>query len=402
MISHYKEPMDIASTNFTEEAAIFGGERNFDTAVRNIIEQYNPESIAVASTCLSETIGDDMEKIIRQFKARHAGESLPDIFFASTPSYKGTHMDGFHAATLSLVKHFASSGEPTNKINVFPGFVSPQDIRNLKTILQDFGLEATFITDYDETMDNPSWYTYKNLPEGGTSIAQLQSAGSAMASVELGKTLAKQQEETAGTYLNHQFGIPKISLGLPIGIHESDAFFKALESLSGKESPAKYIAERGRLVDAYVDGHKYNFGKKAVVYGEEDLVIGLVSFLEEIGLDVVLCVSGGKSGQMKRILKEDIQIKSHTEILDDTDFEEMAERCREIRPDILIGNSKGYYISRELNIPLVRVGFPIHDRMGAQRVQHLAYIGTQSLFDKITNALIEKKQNESPVGYKYM
>ena len=28
LISHFKEPFDIASTNFTEESAIFGGEKN--------------------------------------------------------------------------------------------------------------------------------------------------------------------------------------------------------------------------------------------------------------------------------------------------------------------------------------------------------------------------------------
>jgi nitrogenase molybdenum-iron protein NifN len=50
----------------------------------------------------------------------------------------------------------------------------------------------------------------------------------------------------------------------------------------------------------------------------------------------------------------------------------------------------------------VRVGFPVHDRFGAQRHQHLCYSGTQQLLDRITNALIEFKQENSPVGYKYI
>ena len=37
----------------------------------------------------------------------------------------------------------------------------------------------------------------------------------------------------------------------------------------------KYQRERGRLVDSLIDGHKYVFEKRAIVYGEEDLVIGL-------------------------------------------------------------------------------------------------------------------------------
>ena len=84
------------------------------------------------------------------------------------------------------------------------------------------------------------------------------------------------------------------------------------------------------------------------------------------------------------------------------DFEEIAEFCKNNSPDILIGNSKGYYIARELGIPLVRVGFPVHDRLGGQRIHHIGYEGTHQLFEKITNAIIEHKQENSPVGYKYM
>ena len=68
----------------------------------------------------------------------------------------------------------------------------------------------------------------------------------------------------------------------------------------------------------------------------------------------------------------------------------------------MIGQSKRYDIARELNIPIVRVGFPVHDRVGGQRIKHLGYSGTQELFDKVVKALIEHKQTISPVGYKYM
>jgi nitrogenase molybdenum-iron protein NifN len=49
----------------------------------------------------------------------------------------------------------------------------------------------------------------------------------------------------------------------------------------------------------------------------------------------------------------------------------------------------------------VRVGFPIHDRFGGQRLRILGYGGTQELFDRIVNALIERRQEDSHVGYTY-
>ncbi|MFO7568515.1 MAG: nitrogenase component 1, partial [Smithellaceae bacterium] len=89
-------------------------------------------------------------------------------------------------------------------------------------------------------------------------------------------------------------------------------------------------------------------------------------------------------------------------IREDTDFEEMLAVCREIDVDIIIGNSKGYYLAKNLNIPLVRAGFPIHDRIGGQRILHIGYEGTQQLFDRIVNVLMEHKQEKSSVGYSYM
>ena len=53
-------------------------------------------------------------------------------------------------------------------------------------------------------------------------------------------------------------------------------------------------------------------------------------------------------------------------------------------------------------MPLIRVGFPIHDRIGGQRVLHLGYRGAQEFFDRIVNALLEVKQENSPIGYSYL
>jgi nitrogenase molybdenum-iron protein NifN len=67
-----------------------------------------------------------------------------------------------------------------------------------------------------------------------------------------------------------------------------------------------------------------------------------------------------------------------------------------------MGNSKGYKIARQMNKPLIRVGFPIHDRMGGARIVHIGYRGAQQLFDIVSNTIIASLQDASPVGYIYM
>jgi nitrogenase molybdenum-iron protein NifN len=412
LISHYKEPVDIASSNFSEETTIFGGNKNFCEGIDNIISQYNPKAIAIASTCLSETIGEDVHQLINEYKTKNAEKELPEFIYASTPSYQGTHMDGFHEATFATVKALAKRTKSNESINIFPGFLSTEDLRYLKEILNDFGLKYCMLPDYSESLDNPSWEKYMRIPVGGTPHEQIRNTANAKASIEFGyilnkgKLAGKSNEQnkayTAGEYLQKQFAVSNYALGIPIGIKETDEFFKVLEQLSGKPTPEKHSKERGRLIDSYADGHKYIFEKKAVVFGEEDFVIGMVSFLNEIGIDVVLAATGGYSGKFKSAIENISTQKNKMIVMDDSDFEKIKELCEEIIPDIMIGHSKGYYISRQLNIPLIRVGFPIHDRIGGQRIMHVGYQGTQQLFDKIVNAIIEQKQDISPVGYKYM
>ena len=412
MISHYKEPVDIASTNFSEATTIFGGTKNLNSAIDNIIGQYHPRVIGIASACLSETIGEDIPKMIHEYQKANEGKTLPILIHASTPSYDGSHIDGFHEAVLATVSALSEFKSPDyRRINIFPGFVSPEDIRHLKEILFGFGLDYVLFPDYSDSLDNPNWSEYQIIPEGGTSVEDLRRTGSAKASIEFGYVLNKgkvknrssRTNTTAAGWLDQNFNIPAKRLGLPIGIKETDRFFEVLEELSGKKTPVNQSRLRGRLIDAYVDGHKYLFGKRAIVFGEEDLVIGLVSFLEEIGIETVLVASGGESGLLKKEIERIVGERSKNIIaINGMDFETINEMAEELRPDLMIGNSKGYYIARRLGIPHVRVGFPVHDRIGGQRLLHLCYEGTLRLFDQITNALIEYKQEHSPVGYKYI
>jgi nitrogenase molybdenum-iron protein NifN len=59
-IGHFREPVDIASSSFDESTAVFGGRDNLIAGIRNIIEMYDPEVIGIATSCLSETIGEDI------------------------------------------------------------------------------------------------------------------------------------------------------------------------------------------------------------------------------------------------------------------------------------------------------------------------------------------------------
>lgn len=403
IISHFNEPIDIASSSLSEKHAVYGGGANLKLGLMNVTKKYRPHLIGVATTCLTETIGDDVKMLLDQYDKEVEGEK-PVMVQVATPSYNGTHMEGFHDAVASVVNSLAGKedgGLRTKQVNILPGFVSPADIRYLKEVAEDFALQVTILPDISDTMDGQAAQHYEKIQSGGTTLAAIGSMGESTASIEFGHTMADQ---SGGAILDKKFGVTNNRIPQPMGIRASDRFFDLLSELSGLDIPEKHQAKRGRLVDSYVDGHKYVYGKKAIVYGEEDIVVGLTAFLAEIGVIPILCASGGKSGKLADMIAsatEDL-LPEQPRIHEGMDFYDISELAESLEPDLLVGHSKGYPLASKLCIPLIRVGFPIHDRMGGQRILHLGYHGAQQLFDLVVNACIAKKQSDSPIGYSYM
>ena len=113
---HYKEPVMAGTSSFTEGSSVFGGQANLVQAIDNMFTIYDPQIIAVHSTCLSETIGDDLPQIIA--KAQTDGK-IPEgkhVIYANTPSYVGSHITGYSTMVKNMVSLFA---ENTGKISPF-------------------------------------------------------------------------------------------------------------------------------------------------------------------------------------------------------------------------------------------------------------------------------------------
>lgn len=400
LISHFREPMDIAASNFSENSAVFGGRRILETGLRNVARGYQPAVVGIATTCLSETIGEDMPNLLHQCRA--AIPDLPALVHVSTASYRGSDIDGYHATVKALVEQLVESAAAHEGVNILPGMVSPADLRHLRELFAAFDLPATILPDYSDTLDGESWSEYERIPEGGTPLDAIRRMSGARATLEFGDMLAAT-DATAAAALERTHRVPRIGFGLPIGIEASDLLLDTLSTLAGRPIPEPLAKERGRLVDSLVDGHKVVFGKRAVIFGEADMVIGFTRFLCEIGVQPVLCSCGSKRGKFEAVLRKAVPtLPEDTRILDGADFATLSDHAEALSPDLLVGNSKGYKLARRLDIPLVRTGFPIHDRIGGQRVLHLGHRGAQHFYDAIVNTLLERKQDHSEMGFTYL
>lgn len=399
--SHFHEPVDIASSSLSEKSAVYGGAGNLKQGIRNVAAKYSPAVLAVATTCLTETIGDDVPMIIGDLRREHPELGGLEIVPISTPSYTGSHVDGFLDACVAVLSMVAGGGEQTGTINLFPGFVSPADTRHLKEIMADFETPAMILPDISETLDGGISAVYHRIPEGGTPITAITEAGRAAFSVEF--NVSAPETQSAARFLESRFAVPAERLPLPVGIRYSDLFFHTLSEMALRPVPEKYEQERSRLLDAMVDAHKYLFGKRAVVYGDPEFVIALTSFLVDTGVFPAVCASGGgNEGFRRRIEKITGGLEEQPVTLIGTDFGEIAAAAERAAPDILIGSSKGNHIARRLGVPLLRLGFPVHDRLGGQRILHIGYRGAMHLLDLLANTFIAKDQEELGYGYSYM
>ncbi len=396
MATHYNEPVDIASSSLTEEGTVYGGEKNLIKGLINLIKVYNPEVIGVATTCLAETIGEDVRRIVDKFYEEYPQYRQVSIINVSTAGYAGTQYEGFMAALYQIVKSTPMETGINNKVNVVTSQISPADTRYLKELLEGFGLDYILLPDLSENLDDGHNEVYQKLPQHGTSLGDIKKMAGARFTIEL-STFADTGKSVA-QYLYEAYGVPYKKCNLPVGLRDNDVLLKLLEEVSENRIPEKIKKARARFLDAMIDGHKYNGEARAAIYGEPDFVYSTVRMCVENGVMPLIAATGSKCPGFRELLAAEIQTVADAyyidryEVLDEIDFQTIGELARELEVNILIGNSDGRRIAEKLKLPLVRRSFPVHDRVGGQRLRTLGFEGALTYLDDISNEILGRKE----------
>jgi nitrogenase cofactor biosynthesis protein NifB len=396
MATHYNEPVDIASSSLTEEGTVYGGEKNLLQGLLNLIRVYHPEVIGVATTCLAETIGEDIGRMIERFYEEHPEHKDITIIKIPSAGYKGTQYEGFMTALYHIVKTVPMNPEKHSKVNIITGQLSPADTRYLKELLAEFGIEYILLPDLSENLDGGHLHTYSKLPQEGTDIRMIEKMAGARMTIEI--TISIDEKNSAAKYLYDTYDVPYIRCNLPVGLRDNDEFLRILAKVSGNAVPLKTLKERERYIDAMIDSHKYNGEARVAIYGEPDFVVSTARMCVENGIMPMITATGSKYPKLRELLEQEIMTVSEAffiddyKIIEDVDFQTIEEYARDLKVNLLIGNSDGRRISETLEIPLVRRGFPIHDRMGGQRLRMFGYEGALTLIDEITNEILGRKE----------
>jgi nitrogenase molybdenum-iron protein NifN len=175
------------------------------------------------------------------------------------------------------------------------------------------------------------------------------------------------------------------------GLGASDEFIALLSRISERAAPARIRRQRSQLVDAMLDGQFYFASKRVAIAADPDLLTGLAGFFTSMGADIVTAVASTSNSPLlsavpaERVLIGDLQ-----------DFEDSA---RAAGAELLVTHSHGRQASERLDVPLLRVGFPIFDRLGAMHRCTAGYQGTRNLIFEVSNIILSGLHEHAPEDF---
>ena len=393
---HFKEPSSCVSSSMTEDAAVFGGLINMVDGLANAKALYDPKMITVSTTCMAEVIGDDLNSFILQAKQK---ESVPEDFdvpYAHTPAFVGSHVDGYDNMQKGIISHFWDGQERTagEAINIIPGFdgFAVANNREIKRMLDEMGVEFTFLSDVSDVYDTPSDGEFR-MYDGGTKIEDAKAALNAKATISMQEYCTpKTLEYIAKT------GQETTALHYPMGIQGTDEFLMTVKELTGKDIPESLKKERGRLIDALADSQAWLHGKTYAIYGDPDFVYGMARFIMEMGGEPVHCLATNGSKKWAKKM-EDLLAASpfgkQAQVWAGKDLWHMRSLLATEPVDLLIGNSYGKYLERDTGTPLVRLMFPIFDRHHHHRFPTWGYQGALTVLVKLLDMIFDKLDDDT-------
>ncbi|MCF4164806.1 nitrogenase molybdenum-iron protein subunit beta [Zavarzinia compransoris] len=403
---HFKEPCSAVSSSMTEDAAVFGGLNNMIDGLANTYSLYDPKMIAVSTTCMAEVIGDDLHAFIQNAKAKGSVPEDFDVPFAHTPAFVGSHVTGYDNMLKGILEHFwkGAEREANGSINIVPGFdgFAVGNNRELKRMLDLMGVEYNILSDVADQFDTPSDGEYR-MYDGGTTLAAAKAAVNAKATLSLQEYCSLKSLEYA-----ESFGQETAAFHYPMGIAATDEFLMKVSEITGKEIPDELTRERGRLIDAMADSQAYLHGKSYAIYGDPDFVYAMARFILETGGEPKHCLAtnGNKAWEAQMAdLFASSPYGAGCKAWAGKDLWHLRSLMATEPVDLMVGSSYAKYLERDLNVPLIRLTFPIFDRHHHHRFPVIGYQGglrvLVTLLDKIFDTLDSETIEPGVTDYSY-
>jgi nitrogenase molybdenum-cofactor synthesis protein NifE len=368
---HFKESVALNSTAMSEDTAIFGGWENLRRGMTRVIEKFRPAVVGVMTSGLTETMGDDVQSAIHQFRAERPDLAGTPVVWASTPDYCGSLQEGYAAAVEAILDLAEGGPAIADQVTLLPGsHLTPADVEELKALVESFGLTPIAVPDVANALDGHIDVEVKPLSTGGVGVEAIRRAGRSVATLYVGDSLAP-----AARSLRERLGIPAYGFTSATGLAEVDHLCATLSAITGRPIPEAQRRWRSRLADAMVDAH-YQLGRKKVALAlEADHLKGMTRFLSGMGCEIAAALAATRTRGLHDLPAERVLVG---------DLEDLEDAARGV--DLVVANSNGRQAVARLGVKAhLRAGLPVFDRLGAHQRCWVGYRGTAQLVFEVAN-----------------
>jgi nitrogenase molybdenum-iron protein beta chain len=396
LAKHFQRIVHVSSSLLREQAAIFGGEGNLAEAVQNAFTVYDPKIIAIHTTCLSETIGDDLASIID-------GLDIPvgkRVVYTSTPGYAGSQLRGYSAMLSSFIQQLQNPDMTcTGELALLLGWVNPCDIQEMERYARGFFGRIVILPDQRGIMDRSPSRDEREYLAGGTPIEEIEGISNVGAIIALGEESAWPAAQMVLDIAKNRAMVPRCECAmLPIGIEATDRYLETLSALSKKPISQDFGWERQACIEKVMELHPRLYGKKVALLTDADITVPLVEFLASIGMrPVYIGVGWADTNFVERITVILERFGINGTVNPHADRYDFEKYLSSHHIDMLLGETRGKTLASRFSIPFVRIGFPIVDRPLAFLDSIIGYGGVLRLMREMLRVLAEKdEEGKSP------
>lgn len=399
---HFQKTVHVPSTLLRDRAAMFGGEAEIEEAVGNVFGLYDPDVLVISTTCLSETIGDDLGGIV----GRLAVPEGKAVVWAATPGYAGSQLAGYAATVAALIRQLGGSPaadglsaaavqQPTvgtsdgNRLCLLPGWLNPCDVDIAVRYAEALFNEVTVLPDvrgvFDcKTPDRPSHYA-----PGGTPRDAIERIGACSHGLAFG---AEATGESVRALCDTAPAAAVAQLPVPVGISMTDRFVGTLSEMAGRPTPAWIAGERTRLIDCLMQVADHLYGRRMLVCCDADLAVAVAAFAVDVGMAPSCIAVGDAAPGFEERLRAEVELPQTCTVLAGVDRLAVEEHVAAHPVDIVLGDTRNKRLAAREGVPLVRIGFPVVDRPLSYTEPIAGYAGALSLLRRIVGAFCEEDE----------
>lgn len=266
-IKNVKNPR-LLVTNIDQKSVVFGGEDKLRETVKKAVERYQPKIAFIYASCASGIIGDDIDAIAGDLQIEYPETIMVPIHCEGFKSK--ICASGFDAAFISINKYILKKQKMEKEkglINLFaPTTVSYADQKEMERMLHLLGAKVNYIPFY-------------------SSLEKIKTIPAAEASTSICKVFADEFMKT----LWEDYQIPYSHTVMPIGIRNTDKWYRGIAKVLGKEQEVEeIIAKEHERIEPLVAKIRNRLqGKRVFICGGTGRSFAAAALIDDFGMELV-------------------------------------------------------------------------------------------------------------------